>query len=187
MTPRFDVRKTPIAGLHVIHRRPIGDHRGFVERLFCADDLRFLVGDRDIKQVNLTHTVRRGTTRGMHFQHPPFAEMKFVTCVRGRMFDVAVDLRRNSPTFLRWHGEMLSDESHSALVIPEGFAHGVQALTDDCELLYLVTAAYTPAAEGGVHPNDPKLGIRWPEPITELSVRDAGHPLLGDDFEGIVP
>ena len=187
MNARFDVRQTPLSGLHVLHRQPVGDHRGFLERLFCSDDLKSLVGDRHIAQINLTHTVRRGTTRGMHFQHPPCAEMKFVTCLRGRVFDVAVDLRRNSPTFLRWHGEVLSHDSHSALVIPEGFAHGFQTLTDDCELLYLHTAAYAAAAEGGVHPNDPKLAIRWPEPTMELSVRDAGHPLLLDDFEGIAP
>lgn len=185
MSARLDVRTTPLAGLCVIHRHPVGDHRGFLERLFCSDDLTSLVGDRHIKQINLTHTVRRGTTRGMHFQHPPYAEMKFVTCLRGRIFDVAVDLRRNSPTFLGWYGEVLTDDSHSTLVIPEGFAHGFQTLTDDCELLYLHTAAYAATAEGGIHPNDPKLAIAWPEPTTELSARDAGHPLLRDGFEGI--
>src|SRR5437867_11965562 len=137
MSSRFDVRRTPIEGLHVVRREPIGDRRGFLERLFCAEDLKSLVGERHIQQINLTHTSRRGTTRGMHFQRPPFAEMKFVSCVRGRIFDVAVDLRRNSPTFLRWYGEVLSSDSHTALVIPEGFAHGFQTLTDDCELLYL--------------------------------------------------
>jgi dTDP-4-dehydrorhamnose 3,5-epimerase len=187
MNKRFDVRETTLAGLHVIHRQLIGDSRGFLERLFCADELKSLVGDRIIKQINLTHTASRGTTRGMHFQYPPFAEMKFVTCIRGRIFDVAVDLRRSSPTLLRWHGEVLSGDTHSALVIPEGFAHGFQTLTDDCELLYLHTAAYAVAAEGGLSPQDPKLAIGWPESVRELSARDAGHPPLGDDFEGIVP
>ena len=101
------------------------------------------------------------------------------------IYDVAVDLRRRSPTFLRWHGEFLGADTHTTLVIPEGVAHGFQAVADDCELLYLHTNAYSPAAEGGVHPGDPRLAIAWPEPITELSARDAGHPLLTPDFLGV--
>ncbi|MBM4195395.1 MAG: dTDP-4-keto-6-deoxy-D-glucose epimerase [Gemmatimonadetes bacterium] len=187
MSARFALRDTPIAGVGVFNRLPIGDHRGSLERLFCADDLRQLVGDRAIRQINLTVTRRRGTTRGMHFQHPPFAEMKIVTCLRGRVFDVAVDLRRDSPTFLRWHAELLSPDHHASIVIPEGCAHGFQTLEDDCEMLYLHTAAYASAAEGGVHAEDPRIAIAWPEPIAELSARDAGHPWLGADFAGLVP
>ena len=184
MSGRFDIRDTPLHGVYVLHRQRMGDHRGFLERYFCADDLRPVVGRRSIAQINVTRTVSRGTARGMHFQRPPHAEMKFVTCLRGRVFDVALDLRRNSPTFLRWHAEVLSEDDQSALVIPEGCAHGFQTLTDNCELLYLHTAPYVASAEGGIHPADPRVAIAWPEPIGELSGRDAGHAPLDDAFEG---
>lgn len=187
MSSRIDLRETRIHGVHVFHRSPVGDHRGSLERVFCADDLRPAVGDRTIRQINLTHTLRRGTTRGMHFQHPPFAEMKVVTCLRGCVFDVAVDLRRHSPTFLQWHGELLTPGNHAAMIIPEGCAHGFQTLEDDCQMLYLHTAAYAPGFEGGVHAHDPRIAIAWPEATSELSTRDAGHPWLADGFEGLVP
>lgn len=186
MSSRFELRETPLHGVSVFRRIPVADNRGSLERLFCADDLLPLVGDRSILQINRTLTRRRGTTRGMHFQRAPFAEMKVVTCLRGRVFDVAVDLRRDSPTFLRWHGEVLTGDNHTSIVIPEGCAHGFQTLEDDCEMLYLHTAAYAPAAEGGVHAQDPRIAIAWPHPIAELSARDAAHPWLADDFQGLV-
>ena len=186
MSGRFSIRDTAVPGVHVVNRIPVSDQRGSLERMFCDADLRPVIGDRTIRQINFTHTVRRGTTRGMHFQYPPHAEMKIVTCLRGRVFDVAVDLRRRSPTFLQWHAEILTPDNRAAMVIPEGCAHGFQTLEDDCEMLYLHTASYSPEAEGGVHAADPKLNIAWPQIITELSGRDAGHPMLGDDFEGLV-
>ena len=185
MSGRFDILATPIAGLHVLQRKPIGDSRGYLERLFCMDELQALLPGRRIEQVNHTLTRSRGTVRGLHFQHPPHAETKFVSCLRGEVFDVAVDLRRDSPSFLRWHGEVLSADNHRTLMIPEGFAHGFQTLADDCEMLYFHTAAYDPAAEGGLHPADPRLAIEWPMPVAGLSSRDAGHPLLNDAFSGI--
>jgi dTDP-4-dehydrorhamnose 3,5-epimerase len=140
---------------------------------------------KPIAQINQTYTARQGTVRGMHFQHPPRTEMKLVSCTRGEVWDVAVDLRLGSPTFLCWHAEQLSAENGCALLIPEGFAHGFQALTDDVELLYCHSEAYAAYAEGGLNPTDPRLGITWPLAIAELSVRDAGHALIGDDFEGV--
>ena len=122
----------------------------------------------------------------MHYQLPPSAEAKIVSCLRGAAFDVAVDLRRDSPTFLQWHAETLSAENHRSLVIPEGVAHGFQALADDCELLYFHTAAYDPAAERGLHPGDPRLAIAWPLPVERLSERDASHPPLTPEFDGVV-
>jgi dTDP-4-dehydrorhamnose 3,5-epimerase len=187
MTARFETTDTPIAGLRVLRRRPIGDERGKLERLFCAVELGALMAGRKIAQVNHTVTAKAGTVRGMHFQHPPHAELKLVTCLRGEVFDVAVDLRRDSSTLLRWHAEVLRPDNHKTLLIPEGFAHGFQALTDDCELLYFHTAAYEPAAEGGVHPDDPQVAIRWPRTVTGLSARDAAHRMLGKDFRGIAP
>jgi dTDP-4-dehydrorhamnose 3,5-epimerase len=109
-----------------------------------------------------------------------------VNCLRGEVFDVAVDLRHGSPTFLHWHAEILSANNHRTLLIPEGFAHGFQTLTEDCELLYFHTAAYQPSAEGGLNAQDSKLDIRWPEPVIELSSRDAAHPSVNVAFVGLL-
>ena len=185
MSARFAFHTTPLAGLVLIERKPIADDRGFLERLFCQDD--FLIeGIRlPVIQANRTVTGRKATIRGMHFQSAPHAETKLVSCIAGRVFDVAVDLRRNSPTFLRWHGEELSADNRKSLLIPAGFAHGLQTLEDGCELLYFHSAAYSADTEGGIHPLDPKLGIAWPLPVGIMSPRDRSHPALGDEFRGL--
>ena len=187
MSTRFDILETPLAGLRVLQRKLIGDSRGYLERLFCSEELQVLAPGKPIAQINHTLTASRGTVRGMHFQRPPHAEIKFVSCLRGEVFDVAVDLRDNSPTFLRWHAEVLSADNHKTLVIPEGFAHGFQTLTDDCEMLYFHTAAYQPSAEGGLNVQDPRLAIQWPLLVAGLSPRDAAHPLLDNGFIGVTP
>lgn len=181
----FDVLDTPLAGLKLVQRKPIGDQRGYLERMFCAEELWPSILGKAIAQINHTLTKERGTVRGMHFQHPPHAETKIVSCLRGEVFDVAVDLRRGSATFLTWHAEILSADNHRTLVIPEGFAHGFQTMTEDCEMLYLHTAGYQPGAEGGLNARDPRLAIRWPEAVAVLSARDAAHPLVTDDFPGV--
>lgn len=183
---RFSIQPTPITGLRLIQRHPIGDARGYLERLFCCDELSAVIGQRHIVQINHTLTNKAGTLRGLHFQHPPHAEMKLVTCLRGEVFDVAVDLRQGSPTFGRHHAEILSADNHKTLAIPEGFAHGFQTLTEDCELLYLHTAAYAPDAEDGIDALDPALGIDWPLPITERSARDQAHAPMATDFAGLL-
>ncbi len=185
MSPRFLIDDLPLLGLKRITRQRLGDARGFLSRLFCAEELQTLAPGKPIVQINHTLTASRGTVRGMHFQYPPHAETKFVSCLRGEVFDVAVDLRHNSPTFLRWHAELLSADNHKTLVIPEGFAHGFQTLTDDCEMLYFHTTAYQPGAEGGLNAQDPQLAIAWPLPVAGLSPRDAAHPFLGNDFTGV--
>lgn len=185
MKSYFDLFETSLPGLMLIHRAPLGDSRGYFERLFCGQEFQALIPGKNIEQVNHTLTTKRGTIRGMHFQYPPYAETKFVSCLHGEVYDVAVDLRQGSPTFLHWHAEILSDANHKTLVIPEGFAHGFQTLTEGCEMFYLHTAAYRPDAEGGLHSQDPRLAICWPQPIAELSPRDAAHPLLHDDFVGV--
>jgi dTDP-4-dehydrorhamnose 3,5-epimerase len=185
MSNRFDILETPLAGLRLLQRKPIGDSRGYLERIFCAEELQSLAPGKHIAQINHTFTASRGTVRGMHFQHPPHAEIKFVNCLRGEVFDVAVDLRHNSPTFLQWHAEVLSAKNHKTFVIPEGFAHGFQTLTDNCEMLYFHTAAYLPGVEAGLNAQDPRLAICWPLPIAELSPRDATHPLLDKTFAGV--
>jgi len=178
LSERFDILERPLEGLSVIRRKPIRDERGSLERMFCIADLANLLQGRSIRQINLTQTVRCGTVRGMHFQNPPHAEMKFVSCLRGEVFDVAVDLRPDSPTRFQWHAEILSSKNFKTLAIPEGFAHGFQALTDHCEMLYLHTADYHRESEGGLNPQDPALEIAWPLAISDISSRDKLHPIL---------
>lgn len=183
---RFHIQNTPLSGLQLLERRPLGDERGYLERMYCSRELAGLVGGGGIAQINHTWTRKAGTIRGLHYQCPPHAEIKFVTCLRGAVFDVAVDVRRDSPSMLRWHAQVLSAENHHTLVIPQGLAHGFQTLTDDCEMLYLHTAAYDLAAERAINALDPRLAITWPLPVSERSARDASHPMLNTDFSGIV-
>ena len=185
MSDRFRIMDTPLHGLKLVERKPIGDHRGYLERLYCVDEFASLFAGKGIAQVNRSLTRQRGSVRGMHFQRSPHAEIKLVTCLFGSVFDVAVDLRRTSPTFLHWHGELLSAGNHRSLLIPEGFAHGFQALEADCQLLYLHSASYRSDHEDGLHPQDPKLAIAWPEPVVELSARDGGHRFLDGSFDGV--
>ena len=169
---RFTVTNLPLPGLKLIERQIMGDSRGFLCRLFCAEELAAAGWTLPIAQINHTLTARQGTVRGMHFQHPPHAEMKLVTCIRGAVWDVAVDIRPDSPTFLHWHAEELSAQNHRAMLIPQGFAHGFQALTDNVELLYCHSMPYAPEAEGGLNALDPKAAITWPLKITDMSQRD---------------
>lgn len=182
---RFVVTDLPLVGLKLVERQLLGDSRGFLARLFCAEELAAVSWAKPIAQVNHTCTAMRGTVRGMHFQRPPHAEMKLVSCIRGEVYDVAVDVRAGSPTFLHWHAQCLSANNGRALLIPEGFAHGFQTLTDDVELLYCHSVAYSPSAEAGLNPQDARLAITWPLSITEISARDAGHPLVEAGFEGV--
>jgi dTDP-4-dehydrorhamnose 3,5-epimerase len=185
MSSRFDFLPTPLAGLTVIRRRPYEDARGSFARLFCAEEFREIGLSKPIAQVNHSVTRQKGALRGLHFQHAPHAETKIVSCLKGKVFDVAVDLRPDSPTFLHWHGEVVSAGNRQALFIPEGFAHGFQTLEEDSELLYFHTDYYVPAAEGALNVADPRLGIAWPLPITELSERDRAHPFIGPEFAGV--
>ncbi|MEI6413965.1 MAG: dTDP-4-dehydrorhamnose 3,5-epimerase [Pseudomonadota bacterium] len=183
---RFEFAPTPITGLILVERKRIEDHRGFLSRLFCAEAFSAAGFDKPISQINHTLTRHKGTVRGMHFQCPPHAEIKLVSCLQGEVFDVAVDLRQNSPTFLNWHGALLSATNQRSLLIPEGFAHGFQTLIDHAELVYFHTAAYHPTSEGALNVMDPRLAIIWPLEVTEISDRDRYHPLLAPDFDGLI-
>ena len=183
--PRFASSPTLFGGLKRVERRRIEDARGFLSRLYCRDELAEIGLAEPIAQINHTLTRARGAVRGLHFQSPPHAEDKLVSCLRGEVFDVAVDLRAGSPTFLHWHAERLSADNGVALYIPKGFAHGFQTMTEDCELLYLHTAAYAPHAEGALNVLDPALAIDWPLPVADLSARDREHPFLAPSFTGI--
>ncbi|ABE63547.1 dTDP-4-dehydrorhamnose 3,5-epimerase [Nitrobacter hamburgensis X14] len=177
--------QTPISGLFVTESLALGDARGKFSRIFCERELAAAVGARTIRQANVSSTAVVGAIRGMHYQHAPRAEMKIVRCIQGRVFDVAVDLRRGSPTFLHWHGAELSQENGMAFIIPEGCAHGFQVLEPNSSLLYFHTEFYSPEHEAGVRHDDPRVAIAWPLPPTNLSVRDASHPPLDESFQGV--
>ena len=182
---RITISDLPLSGLKLVTRQRQEDRRGFFSRVFCADELTVAGWSKPIAQINHSASALCGTVRGMHFQHRPHAEMKLISCIRGEVWDVAVDVRADSPTFLQWHAEHLSADNARALLIPEGFAHGFQTLTDDVELLYCHSAAFAASAEGGLHPRDTCLSIQWPLPISQLSARDAAHPLIDSTFKGV--
>lgn len=182
---RFDFIDTPLQGLIGVQRKLIEDSRGFLSRFYCADEFCEAGLNKPVVQMNHTLTRAKGTVRGMHYQNTPYTEAKLVSCLNGEVFDVAVDLRHNSPTFLKWHGVILTEKNRHSLFIPEGFAHGFQALSDDCELIYLHTNTYHPESESALNVNDPKLNIQWPMTITDMSERDKSHPFVEDSFQGI--
>lgn len=168
-----------------IERQKLTDERGYFSRLFCSDELAAAGWTGPVAQINHSHTTHRGTVRGMHYQRPPHNEMKLVSCLQGEVWDVAVDLRHGSPTFLHWHAEHLSATNDYALLIPPGFAHGFQALSNDAALLYCHSAAYTPDVEAGLHPLEPRAAIAWPLSPAQLSPRDEGQAFINANFEGV--
>ncbi len=169
----------PLRGLNLIESEPFCDQRGRFARMFCARELAEVGLNANVVQANHSVTSRKGSIRGMHFQRSPHAETKIVRCLAGACFDVAVDLRPESETYLQWHGEMLTPDNYRALYIPEGFAHGFQSLEDDTVLFYMVTACYEPSAEGGILYNDPAVNIQWPLAVADISERDQRFPLIG--------
>ncbi|MDA3898182.1 MAG: dTDP-4-dehydrorhamnose 3,5-epimerase [Desulfobacteraceae bacterium] len=175
----------PLSGAHIIIPEPRKDKRGLFARIFCADELKQIGHTKNIVQVNHSGTVKKGAVRGMHFQYSPKAEIKIIKCIRGAVFDVIVDIRLGSSTFLQWHGENLTSENMKMMYVPEGFAHGFQVLEENSELLYFHTEYYSPEHEGAVRHDDPMIGIDWPVGVTEVSERDKTHPLLNDDFAGV--
>lgn len=176
---------TGIESVSVVESEAFVDHRGAFTRLFCDRELSSVIGSRKIVQSNHSRTETTGAIRGMHYQLPPHSEMKLVRCIKGRVWDVAVDLRAGSPSFLKWHAEELSPENARMLVIPEGCAHGFQVLEQGSEIIYFVTAHYTPAFEAGLRYNDPALRITWPMRATDLSDKDKNQPLIDGTFKGI--
>lgn len=158
-----------------------GDERGWFARTMDAQSFADRGMDHAFVQQNASQSAHAGTLRGMHFQRPPKAEAKLVRCHRGRILDVIVDLRRDSPSFLRHEAFELSAETGRMLYVPRGFAHGFQTLVDDVEVGYLVSAPYAPEAEGGLRHDDPRLGIAWPLPVSVISPKDAAWPPLAEE------
>ena len=186
-TPRFFFEETLLQGVWQVNRKPICDARGFFTRFFCQEEFSAIgLGDAPI-QINYSRSDLRGTVRGLHFQYAPHAESKIVTCMSGSIFDVALDLRAASPTFLKWFGVTLSADSQNSLVIPPGVAHGFQTLTDLAEVLYLVTESYSAEHEDGINPFDLAANIVWPVPVSEVSARDQQRLFLEDrNFVGLL-
>jgi dTDP-4-dehydrorhamnose 3,5-epimerase len=180
------IAATPLKDAYIIEPEPFKDTRGKFSRIFCKKEFQAIGLVKDIVQVNQSITIQKGAIRGMHFQRPPKAEIKMVKCLRGSVFDVMIDLRRDSSTFLKWHGDVLSAENMKIMYVPEGFAHGFQTLEGNCELLYFHTEFYSSEHEGGVRYDDLLINIQWPMEITDISEKDRNHPLLSQDFEGIV-
>ena len=156
----------------------IEDTRGSFSRLFCQNQLKKILGSKTIVQMNHSLTKKVGSIRGLHYQLDPFSEIKLVRCIKGKVWDVAVDIRTSSKTFGKWYAEELSQENSTLLVIPRGFAHGFQVLEQNSELIYLHTEAYQPDFERGLNYNDSTLKIKWPLPVTDVSKKDQELPPL---------
>ncbi len=172
--------ETPIPGLTIIDLDRRGDDRGYFARVWCVDELTEAGLDPSLVQANMSTNGDAGTTRGLHYQHPPHGENKLIRCIQGSVWDVGVDLRPDSETYLQWFGTELSYENGRALFVPKGFAHGYQTLTDDAAVLYFVSDRYAPDHEDGLRWDDPDIGIEWPLEPTVMSPRDQQHPLIAE-------
>ena len=181
----MNISPTGIPGVHRVELDTHEDARGAFTRWYCDREMESLMDGKTIVQANHSLTRQTGAIRGMHYQLDPHRETKIIRCIRGRVFDVAVDLRADSPTLLQWHGEELQGDDNKLLVIPEGCAHGFQVIEAPAELLYLHSAHYAPDYEGGIRFDDPRVGIQWPLAPGDISERDQSHPLLSSTFNGL--
>lgn len=168
--------ETYLKGAYVIDVQKLIDERGFFGRLWCQDEFERHGLNVNIVQSNVSLSTKKGTLRGMHFQKHPFQETKLVRCTKGKVYDVIIDLRPDSPTFQKWFGIELSEDNHRMIYVPENFAHGFLTLEDNSEVYYLVTQFYNKSKEGGVRWNDPNFKIEWPTSINEISIKDSSHP-----------
>lgn len=182
----FTIKPLQFNGTFLIESNYYKDNRGIFARIFCSAELNEILGPREIVQINYSCTQKKGTVRGFHFQYPPKAEMKIIRCLKGSIFDVLVDIRINSPTFLQWLSIILTNKSFEMICIPEGFAHGFQTLENDVELLYLHTEKYSPDNEGRLSVFDPSIGVKWPLDITVISDIDKKTKYIDNDFRGVV-
>lgn len=176
---------TPLEGVWKLHHRVVADERGGFMRWFCESDFERLGLVSRFPQINHSYCARRGILRGLHYQIAPAAETKVLTCVRGEIFDVIVDMRRGSPSFLQWFGITLRHAEAVSVYVPSGFAHGYQALTSDCAVMYASSAVYNPGCERLLAWNEPRVGIKWPVDQPTLSEKDRGIEWLAADFQGV--
>ena len=178
-------KSTALEGLFIVELTPMIDQRGWFARTFCKNEFEKIGFKKELVQINHSFTTKKGTLRGMHYQLPPHSEAKLIRCIAGAVYDVAIDLRKDSPTFLKWFGVELSAENKKMILIPEGFAHGFQTLSGDSELIYHHSEFYTPDSEGAVRYDDPRVNIQWPLEVLNISEKDLIRPYLTTDFKGI--
>ncbi|MES1214887.1 MAG: dTDP-4-dehydrorhamnose 3,5-epimerase [Bacteroidota bacterium] len=175
-----------LTGAFTIDVQPFQDNRGFFTRTFCEREFAEYNLVQHFVQANHSGSHGKGVIRGMHFQYPPYSEVKLVKCVQGAIFDVIVDVRVGSPTFLKWFGAELTAENRRMMYVPAGFAHGIQTLTDYSEITYMVSNFYNKESEGGVRYDDPQVAIDWPLPPSLVSDKDLNIPLIDSLFKGVV-
>lgn len=175
-----------LIGAFTIDVQPFQDNRGFFTRTFCEKEFAQHNLVQHFVQANHSGTHGKGVVRGMHFQHSPYCEVKLVKCVQGSIFDVIVDVRKGSPTFLQWYGAELTAENKRMMYVPAGFAHGFQSLTEYSEITYMVSNFYNKESEGGVKYDDSKVNIEWPLPVSLVSEKDMKISLIDSSFEGVL-
>jgi dTDP-4-dehydrorhamnose 3,5-epimerase len=176
---------TNLAGSFTVQPALYKDDRGWFTRVYCKNEFSQIASHKEWVQINHSFSANMGTVRGMHYQMPPYSEIKLVRCIAGSVYDVIIDLRKDSPTFLQWFGAELSAANKTMMYIPEGFAHGFQSLSNNVELIYHHSQFYTPGSERGVMYNDITVGIKWPLPITDISERDKIHPPIDSTFKAL--
>lgn len=176
--------ETPLKGAYIIETKPFTDDRGLFARTFCKNEFQQIGHTKEFVQFNHSVTTHKGSIRGMHYQLPPFSEIKLIRCIRGKVFDVIIDIRQGSPTFLKHFSIELSEDNRLSLYIPEGFAHGFQTLEDNAQLIYHHTSFYQPGYESGIRFSDPAVGINWPLQVTRISEKDSNYEFL-NNFNGI--
>jgi len=177
--------ETPLSGAYVVEIEKHEDERGFFARSWCAREFAAKGLDHNLVQCNVSFNKLKGTLRGLHYQIPPHAEVKLVRCTKGSLFDVIVDLRKDSPTFLKWFAIELTATNYKMLYIPKLFAHGFQTLEDDTEIVYQMSVFYQPGAAKGLRWNDLRLGINWPDARRIMSEKDQAYPNLEVDLVGL--
>lgn len=181
------IKPLRLSGTYIIETIPFEDERGMFARFFCQKEMKELMLQKQIVNANFSRNNKRGAVRGLHYQLSPYAEMKMPRCIKGRVLDIFIDVRRNSSTFLQWDSVELSAENMKMLVIPEGFAHGFQSLEDNSEIIYLTTQFFSRENERALNIKDPRLDIKLPLKISDISERDRSHPFIEDiNFEGII-
>jgi dTDP-4-dehydrorhamnose 3,5-epimerase len=186
MNKRFIFSKKKVSKNSLIVRKKIKDFRGYFERLYCEKEFVKLISKKSIKQINRSYTKKRGTIRGMHYQIDGCMEDKIVTCIKGKIFDVIIDLRRGSKNFLKWYGKILDSNSAQSNFVPYGFAHGYQTLTRDCEVLYFHTDFYSKKRSKVINCFDNKINIKWPINNPQIvSNKDKFMNFLDNKFLGI--
>lgn len=168
--------ETKLKGAYLIDIDKLEDHRGFFARSWCVNEFADIGLVNNVLQQNISFSKQKGTMRGMHFQIAPYQETKVLRCTRGRIYDVIIDLRPDSPTYKDWFGAELSAENYRMMFVPKDFAHGFLTLEQDCEVTYLVSEVYTPNSERGIRYNDPEIGIAWPGEVVNISDKDKNWP-----------